>query len=93
MTLINTIIYSILIVEIILMIYLRKDILSLFMGLIGKKKEKPFEQKSEYEEVKSYVLKELNKGFAYDRIKETLLKTGWKKDIIDSVIFDIINKK
>ena len=93
MAFVNFIIYTILIVEIILIIYLRKEVISLFIGLLGKKKEKPEEQKSQYEEVRSYILKELNKGCAYEQISESLLRVGWKKEMIDKIISDIIVRK
>ena len=97
MAFVNFIIYTILTVEIILIIYLRKEVISLFMGLfsyfmglLSRKKEEP---KSEYEEVKSYILKELNKGCAYEKISESLLRVGWKKEMIDKIISDMIVKK
>ena len=93
MAFVNFIIYTILIVEIILIIYLRKEVISLFIGILGKNKEKPVDQKSDYEEVKSYILKKLNKGFVYEQISESLLRVGWKKEMIDKVISDIIVKK
>jgi len=93
MAFVNFIIYIILIVEIILIIYLRKEVISLFIGLLGKNKEKPEAQKSGYEEVRSYILKELNKGCAYEQISESLLKVGWTREMIDKVISDIIVRK
>ena len=97
---INFMLYTILIVEIILIIYLRKGVislfnglLSLFMDLLGKNKEKPEAQKSGYEEVRSYILKELDKGCAYEQISKSLLRVGWKKEMIDLVINEIMKRK
>ena len=90
---INFMLYVILVIEIILIIYFRKVLFSLIKGLLGKNKEKPEAQKYGYEEVKSYILKELNKGCAYEQISESLLRVGWKKEMIDMVISDIIVKK
>ena len=90
---INFMLYVILVIEIILIIYFRKILYSLIEGLLGKKKGKTKAQKSGYEEVRSYILKELDKGYAYEQISESLLKVGWTREMIDSVISDIISRK
>ena len=90
---INFMLYVILVIEIILIIYFRKILYSLIEGLLGKNKEEPEAQKSGYEEVRSYVLKELDKGCAYEQISESLLRVGWKKEMIDKAISDIIVRK
>jgi len=90
---VNFMLYVILVIEIILIIYFRKVLFSLIKGLLDKNKEKPETQKSGYEEVRSYILKELNKGCAYEQINESLLRVGWKKEMIDRVISDIIVRK
>ena len=50
-------------------------------------------QKYGYEEVRSYILKELNKGFTFEQISESLLKADWDKDMIDLVINEIMKRK
>jgi len=82
-TFINYMLYVFLIIEIILLIYYRKVLLSLIKELLGKKQKDP---KSEYEQVKSYIIKELNKGFTLEQIKETLLKADWDKEMIEMAI-------
>ena len=93
MALVNFIIYTILTVEIILIIYLRKEVISLFMGLfsyfIGLLSRKNKEPTSDYEDIKSYILKELNKGFTFEQVTNTLKKAGCSDDIIKSVKKDI----
>jgi len=90
---INFMLYVILVIEIVLIIYFKKGVFSLIKNLLGENKEKPEAQKSAYEEVRSYILKELNKGCAYEQISQSLLRVGWKKEMIDMVISDIIVKK
>jgi len=93
MAIVNTILYILLIIEIIVLIYNRKVLFSLITDLLGKNEEKPEEQKSKYKEVKSYILKELNKGFTFEQISDTLLKVGWGKEMIDLVINDVKSRK
>ena len=93
MVIINTILYIILIIEIILLIYYRKVVFSLIIGLLGKKKEKPEKIKSEYEEIKSYIIKEHDKGYTFEQISEALLKADWDKEMIDFAMNEIMKRK
>ena len=63
------------------------------MDLLGKKNEKSEEPNSEYGEVKSYIIKELNKGFTIKQIREKLLIADWDNELIDFAIKEIMNKK
>ena len=66
-----------------------------FKPYLTREKEEEIEleeeepKKSDYSEVEAYMLKELNKGFTFKQVTETLKKAGWNDDIIRSVKKDV----